>query len=129
MPKTEIDVWEKVYASLNEGNAARDLDLNKEEEEIIKQISLLTHKPIVYLCNTDAEAMEEGDNYLSKEFKAYIKENEPRNPVITLSAELEFEASVIKNDGKSEDDKKVLFNEYLEAYGQTGSKLSDLMST
>jgi GTP-binding protein YchF len=128
LPKNETEIWEKVYAYLNEGNAARDIQLTKEEDDIVKQISLLTHKPIVYLCNTDAEAMGQGDNHLSNEFKAYIKENEPDNPVITLSAELEFEASVIKNDGNSDEEKRQLFNEYLDAYGQNGSRLSDLLS-
>ena len=128
LPPLEVKLWEKMFQHLDEGNAARDLVLTKEEDEIAKQLSLLTYKPIVYVCNTDAEAMEEGDNEISREFKDYVKENEPQNPVITLSANLEFEASVIKNDGRDDDEKKELFEEYFEVYGASGSKLPELLT-
>ena len=127
-PPSETKVWDKLYDHLNSGKAARDLELSKEEDDIVREISLLTHKPIVYLCNTDAKAMQEGDNEISREFKAFIKETEPKNPVLTLSAELEFEAAMIKNEGASAEEKKELYNEYLEAYGMNGSRLNDLMS-
>ncbi|CAI2371908.1 unnamed protein product [Moneuplotes crassus] len=127
-PKEETVFWEKLYNHLNEGEAARDMEMTKEEDLLVRQLSLLSHKPVVYCCNTDAEAMEEGDNEISSEFKQYINENEPNNPVITLSATLEDEASIIKNDGKTDAEKKELFNEYFEAYGSSGSKLPELLS-
>ena len=124
----ELKVWEKMFHHLDDGNAARDLEMTRDENDIIYQVPLLTHKPVIYCCNTDSEAMEEGDNEISREFKKYIKEYEPNNPVITLSAELEFEASVMKNDGRDEAEKKELYNEYFDVYGADGSKLSDLLT-
>ena len=128
LPPDEVKVWEKVYEYLNQEVAARDIDLSKEENEVIGQISLLTHKPIIYCWNTDAEAMEDGDNDISKEFKSFIKDNEPKNPVITLSAELEFEASIIKNEGQTQQEKKDLYYEYFDAYGCKESRLKDLLN-
>ena len=60
--------------------------------------------------------MKDDGNEISREFIEYIQENEPQNPVVTLSAELEFEASVIKNDGKDKEEKEMIYNEYFEAY-------------
>lgn len=71
--------------------------------------------------------MHAGDNYLSKLFKEYIQKNEPNNPVVTCSAELEFEASMYKNDGKTPEEKRRVFNEFFEAYGCKGSMLNELL--
>lgn len=45
----ESKVWDRLFDHLNQGNAARDMVMTKDEDEIVKQISLLSHKPIVYV--------------------------------------------------------------------------------
>lgn len=50
-------ILEKVKAHLEAGKPARSLELDDEEQKIIKSFSLLTIKPIIYVMNVnDAEA-------------------------------------------------------------------------
>ena len=128
MTNAEVKIWEKVYENLDQGVWVRDMGLTRDEDLVVKQIPLITHKPVVYVWNTDSEAMKDDGNEISREFIEYIQENEPQNPVVTLSAELEFEASVIKNDGKDKEEKEMIYNEYFEAYEWEGSKLSNFIS-
>ena len=68
----------KLFQHLNEGKAARDLEMSKEEFDLCDDLHLLTLKPVVYCCNSDAKAMDIGENYLSLAFKQYIAENESK---------------------------------------------------
>ncbi len=47
------DVLEKIKHSLEEGISVRSVELEKEEKKIIKGLSLLTEKPIIYILNID----------------------------------------------------------------------------
>ena len=60
--QTEIDVIEKVKANLEKGIPARAIDLNDEELEIIKDMFLLTSKPIIYIANISEEQMSNAEN-------------------------------------------------------------------
>ena len=56
--KTEILAFEtakKVLEGLNEGNRALMLDLTEEEQEAIKELCLLTMKPLLYIANVDED--------------------------------------------------------------------------
>ncbi|MFA6389566.1 MAG: DUF933 domain-containing protein, partial [Patescibacteria group bacterium] len=52
----EKQILEKIKAGLEAGRSARQIDLNEEEKKIIKSLSLLTLKPIIYALNTDNDA-------------------------------------------------------------------------
>jgi hypothetical protein len=47
------DVLEKIKKSLDEGVPVREVDLDKDEKNIIKELNLLTAKPIIYILNVD----------------------------------------------------------------------------
>lgn len=49
--ENEIELLEKVLASLNNGVSARSLDYTPAEKEIIDEIPLLSRKPIIYAAN------------------------------------------------------------------------------
>ena len=59
---------------------------------ILNTLPLISAKPIVYVCNTDADKVTSG-NHLTEQFLKYIKKTEPQNEVITLSAQLETDAA------------------------------------
>lgn len=101
-------LWERLFNSLNDGINLRDLEYTKEELEVVDKLPLITAKPIVYVCNTDADRVVD-ENDLTKQFKEYMAENEPQSPVITLSAQLEFEAAEMKNDGATSDEQHEIF--------------------
>ena len=48
----EIDVLEKIYAQLETGKAARELEFNEDEQEIVRGLQLLTMKPVMLIINT-----------------------------------------------------------------------------
>lgn len=51
--KATVAVLDKVKAALDAGHGAREVELSADEEERIRDLQLLTRKPILYLLNTD----------------------------------------------------------------------------
>lgn len=51
--RLEIEVLEKLYKQLEEGKPARLLDFNEDEILVVKELQLLTMKPMLYVINTD----------------------------------------------------------------------------
>ncbi len=49
--KRIVDVLEKVQKTLDQGRAARTLDLSKEERDALRPFFLLTMKPVMYVAN------------------------------------------------------------------------------
>lgn len=76
----------------------RSLNFVHDEIEIVRQLPLITAKPIVYACNIDADSVSQGTNELADKFNSYVKEKYPGTPVVTLSALLENDIVQIKND-------------------------------
>ena len=69
----------------------RSLKFVHDEIGIVRQLPLITAKPVVYACNLDADSMQNGGNELSNKFKAYVEEKYPGTTIIMLSALLENE--------------------------------------
>jgi len=51
-------VMEKVQAQLDEGNLVRALDLNEDEQVLIRPLFLLTNKPTMYIANVAEDGFE-----------------------------------------------------------------------
>lgn len=85
--KDEPDVLNKMKQHLNEGNPLRSLTFNEEELEIVKNLNLITNKPMLYVCNID-ENLDESNIFVESVRDLAKKEN---NEVICLSAKLEEE--------------------------------------
>ena len=113
----EIDLLEKIKENLENGISARALEFNEDEEVMVKDMFLLTTKPILYIANVSEEQMENAENYeLVLKVKEYAsKENAE---VIPLCVKIEEELS-----GLEEDDKK----EMLEALGLQESGLDKVI--
>lgn len=63
-----VTVLEKICPVLNEGKPARSVDLSKDEKAVIKQLCLLTMKPVMYVANVEEDGFE--NNALLEEVKA-----------------------------------------------------------
>lgn len=115
--QVEIDLLEKVKKTLEEGKAARTLELSEEEQELIKDSFLLTLKPILYIANVEEEQLEKAEqDPLVMKVKEYAKNEKAK--VIPLCIKIEEELSSL-----SEEDKK----EMLEALGLEESGLDKLI--
>ena len=58
--KILIEALEKVNAKLLEGHAARTAELNDDELRVMKELQLLTMKPMLYVVNVDEEQLKSG---------------------------------------------------------------------
>lgn len=113
----EIDLFEKIKKTLEEGKSARTLELNNDEKELLKDTYLLTLKPILYIANVSEGELENAENnsYVLKVKEYAEKENAS---VIPLCVKIEEELS-----GLEPDDKK----EMLEALGLAESGLDKVI--
>ena len=115
--KEEVDLLERIKENLENGISARTLSFNEDEQKLVKDMFLLTTKPILYIANISEEQMENADNDpLVQKVKEYAcKENAE---VIPLCVKIEEELS-----GLDDNDKK----EMLEALGLEESGLDKVI--
>lgn len=99
--QSEINLFEKVKQTLEEGKPARILDLNDEERELIKDTFLLTMKPILYIANVSEEQLSnaEEDEFVIK-VKEYAKQENAQ--VIPLCVKIEEELASLEDEDKKE---------------------------
>lgn len=58
--KTLLEALEKVNALLAEGKAARDAALTEDEARAMRELQLITAKPLLYVVNVDEEQLKAG---------------------------------------------------------------------
>ncbi len=97
----EIDLLEKILKTLEEGKSARTLEFNEEEQELVKDMFLLTTKPILYITNVSEEQLENAENdTFVKQVKEYAKAEKAE--VIPLCVKIEEELSGLEDTDKKE---------------------------
>ncbi|MEG0994634.1 MAG: redox-regulated ATPase YchF [Bacilli bacterium] len=114
----EVSVLEKAKESLEKGVSLRMVEFTKEEKLILKNFSLLTIKPIIYLANIKEEEIGNEDNEYVKIVKDYAKGENALT--VKLCAKIESELSELNDDDKKE---------MLEALGIKDSGLDLLIKT
>ena len=115
--QAEIDLLEKIKENLEKGIPARAIDYNEDEQEMLKDMFLLTAKSIIYIANISEDQIENAENEpMVKEVKEYASKEHAE--VIPLCVKVEEELS-----GLEEQDKK----EMLEALGLEESGLDKLI--
>ena len=115
--QVEIDLIEKLKENLNNGIPARAVECNEDEQELVKDMFLLTSKPIIYIANISEEQIQTADNEeMVKQVKEYAAKEHAE--VIPLCVKIEEELS-----GLDDSDKK----EMLEALGLEESGLDKLI--
>lgn len=115
--KEEINLLEKIKETLESGFSARTLKFNEEEKLLVKDMFLLTTKPILYIANVSEEQLDslENDEILNK-VREYARNEQAE--VIPLCIKIEEELS-----GLDEKDKK----EMLDALGLQESGLDKVI--
>ena len=64
--KRRLEVLEPVAAALREGRPARSVALSDELKPVLRQLQLLTAKPVLYAANVDEAAAASGNAYSAK---------------------------------------------------------------
>ena len=104
--KTQLAVMEPVLAALRDGKAARTVKFDHDEQIILKQLDLITAKPVVYVCNVD-----EGSAATGNEFSAKVAEFAKAQSAVSvvISAAIEAEVSQLADEAEK--------TEFLETLG------------
>ena len=97
----EIDLLEKIKQTLENGLSARTLEFNEDEQLLVKDMFLLTTKPILYIANVSEEQLQDAENDpLVLKVKEYAKRENAE--VIPLCVKIEEELSSLEDDDKKE---------------------------
>ena len=97
---TEIAVYERVMAALEEGKSARTVELSEEELAYFKETPLLTMKPIIYVANV-SEDEASGDVSGNEGFAALkTRADEEKAEVIPVCAQVEAEIAQLDDEDK-----------------------------
>ena len=91
----ELTVLEKIHAALAAGNAARTVDLSDDEKGLVREINLLSIKPILYVANVgEDEAAEPATNPHVQQIREYAAKEQAE--VIVVSARVESEIAELE---------------------------------
>ena len=97
----EIDLLEKISENLEKSIPARNLEYNDEEKEILKDMFLLTSKPVIYIANVSEEQIENVENDENfKKVKEYAKNEKAE--VVPICVKIEEELSSLEDEDKKE---------------------------
>ncbi len=101
-----VEIGEQILKHLNDGKPARSVELDDEGMVLLRDMMLLTSKPILYVCNVDEASVNDGNEY-TKRFIEAVKD-EPAE-VIFISAAIEAEIAQMETLEER--------NDYLEMMG------------
>ncbi len=95
----EVECLEKVKDVLYDDKPARSIDLTVEEKLVLRDLHLLTMKPVLYAANvSEAEAANaEGNPHVAKVKEYAAAEN---NEVVVISARVEAEIAELEGEDK-----------------------------
>mgnify|MGYP004653329803 FL=1 len=115
--QAEIDLLEKIKLALENGMPARQLEYNEDEKEMLKEMFLLTTKPIIYIANVSEEQLSDTENDANvNKVREYASKEKAE--VIPLCVKIEDELSTLDDSDKKE---------MLEALGLEESGLDTLI--
>lgn len=109
--KDQKAILDKIIGNLENEIAVRDIEFDDEESIFVKQLCLITSKPILYIANVDEEGIN-GNDY-TKAFESHIGAE-----VTKCCASIESEIASLE----SQEDK----NEFLESIGLEYSALDKI---
>ena len=115
--KAELEVLNRFKTGMTAGLNARAIEVDKEELEAVRDLHLLTIKPVLYVANVDEGSILTGNKFVDK-LKEKVKEENA--DVIILCAAIESQIAEFEDA-----EEKALF---LSEYGLDESGLNRLIS-
>lgn len=97
----ELKLLERIKETLDNGLPARSLEYSDEDKEFLKEISLLTLKPVIYAANVSEDDLSDGvenNSFYMSLVEVAKKENAE---VLPVSARIEEEISQLDDDEKA----------------------------
>lgn len=96
----EVEVLERIKESLYNDMPARSIELSEDERLLVRDLHLLTMKPVLYAANVSEDGVTEAD---SNPFVLKVKEfAEAENAVVVpISAKVEADISELEDEDKA----------------------------
>ncbi len=91
-----VALLETVRAHLDQGKPTRSLKLDKDQQQLLKPLCLLTAKPAIYVANVDEKGFI--NNPLLKRVQEYASQEGA--PVVAICAALESEIAELSDEDK-----------------------------
>ncbi|MEE8150479.1 MAG: redox-regulated ATPase YchF [Nitrosomonadaceae bacterium] len=91
-----VALLEKTRAHLDQGKPARSQGLDKEQQQLLKPLCLLTAKPVIYVANVDEKGFT--DNPLLEQVEEYVAKEGA--PIVVICAALEAEIAELSDEDK-----------------------------
>jgi len=113
--QTQLKILDQLAKLLDEGKPARLLEVDENNRALLKELCLLSAKPVLYVANVAEEDIATGNQWVGQLEEAAREENAP---VVVISGAIEEELS-----GMSEDERQ----EFLSEMGMEESGLNRLV--
>ena len=98
--QSELDLLNRVYAWLGDGKNARAMDLDEDEESFVKNLGLLTYKPIIYVANVADDEVADADSNPYVQQVREIAASEGAE-VVVICAEIEAEVAELDDEERT----------------------------
>lgn len=115
--KKDLEILERFKDGLVSGQNARAIDVEKEDLEVVRDLHLLTIKPVLYVANVDENSILTGNKYVDSLREAVKSEHAD---VIVLCAAIESQIAEFDDAEEKE--------MFLSEYGLDESGLNKLIS-
>jgi len=97
--QTEVSILGKVRAALNEGRPARATDLDDEERKAIRDLHLITMKPVLYVANVSEDDLDGAHPFVQQVRDHATTEG---SEMVLICGKIEAEIAEIDADEKLE---------------------------
>lgn len=95
----ELEVMERVQKVLEEGLSARTMELNEEDEAIVRSLNLLSFKPVIYCANvSEDDIMAGGENDFVKQVREHAATE--NSDVVVICAKIEQEIAELDDEDR-----------------------------
>ena len=98
----EVALLERVQARLAGGFGARGLDLDANEERLLRSFNLLTAKPVLYLANVAEDDLPAGETPHVAALRAAVETGGELAEVIPISSKIESEVAELPEEERAE---------------------------
>lgn len=88
-----FEVMEQFRKHLEQGKSARSLPMGPEDRKYVKDLNLLTDKPVLYVCNVDEGSVKQGNSHVERVRQAVADE---AAGIIIISAAIEADIAELE---------------------------------
>ncbi|MBQ7203447.1 MAG: redox-regulated ATPase YchF [Eubacterium sp.] len=97
----EVEFLERLIAEMETGKTARSVEISEDEADYLKEVALLTIKPVIYACNMGENDFNEGID--SNKYYNAVKEIAAAEGAETFPICAEMEAEIAELDSEEKE--------------------------